>query len=207
MALIEDGAILGGSSVPVVFCNGAAGEEYVFLKLYEGRAEGYYSLHFISHHDGKVKISKAPGVFGAPILDRDGLLVSTTHDGPFAKIEKYSIGERLRKVQSITPIDSDLEKVAFYGNHGVVTTRIEFLGTDVDACMVVVAEIAHISKEPKAEGRGKPYLIKGDVAVIRDISEDKRWMNIQYDERGLVRGWVPVNAVKVGDIRFCKGKG
>ncbi|WP_236200014.1 hypothetical protein [Pseudomonas pseudonitroreducens] len=140
------------------------------------------------------------------MLDRDGFLVSTTHDGPFAKIEKYSIGEGLRKVQSIMPIDSDLEKVSSYGDQGMVTTRVVFLGTDVEACMVVVAENAHISKGPRADGRVKPYLIKGDIVVVLDVSDDKLWMNTQYGEQGLIRGWVPANTVRVGDIRACKGK-
>lgn len=204
--LIEGGLMPGGDSAPVVFLGGKLREKYVFLKIYEGRVEGYYSLYRLDVDDGKTKVARLPGVFGAPTLDEQGFLISTTHDGPFAKVEKYSIGEGVRKVQSIIPIDSDLQRVSFYKNEEAVTVRVEFLGADVEACMVVVAENAHISKEPKVNGDVKPYLIQGDVAVILDVSEDKLWMRTQYGEKKTTRGWVSAAKVRIGDIKICKDR-
>lgn len=149
-------------AVPVIFLDGKSHEKYVFLKLYEGRVEGCYSLYSLSSVRGDARASKLPGVFGAPMLDENGFLVSTTHDGPFAKIEKYRMGSGMRKVKPIIPTNSDVERVIVYSEKGPASsTRIELLGTSVEACVTVTDNRAHISSEPKADGGDKPYLIEG----------------------------------------------
>ncbi|WP_236233459.1 hypothetical protein [Pseudomonas tohonis] len=193
--LIKSADTFGGEASPVIFMD-ANGDGYtdVFLKIYDGRVEGFYSLFLIRPGLGKLLFSEQKSIFGNPKADRHGFS-SFEHDGPFVKVEEYrSHDGSIYKYLGREPLSADIERVTLYDSSGeVISASIRLLGSEELACARAVSAKVFFYVEPNEERKTQMYLAKGDLARVVDVTSDREWLKVDYAKFKAISGWLRSN--------------
>lgn len=196
----------GGGGSPVIFMDANKdGYTDVFVKIYDGRVEGFYCLFLVRPGGSGFLVSEQKYIFGNPKTDAHGNLSSFEHNGPFVKVEQYrSCDGEIYKYLERSPLSAEVERVSFYGRSGeVISTSIKFLGSDDAACSKIVADKAFFYAEPTDNMKINMYLVKGELVRIVDVTPDGEWLKVNYSNSKSVTGWLRSSQVVIGRPDAC----
>ncbi len=196
---IKSADTFGGEASPVIFMD-ANGDGYtdVFLKIYDGRVEGFYSLFLLRPVAGNILFSEQKPIFGNPRADRHGFS-SFEHSGPFVRVEQYKfLDGNIYKHLEREPLSADVERVTLYDASGeVVSVSIRLLGTEELACARAALAKVFFYVEPTEERKTQMYLAKDDLARVIDVSPDREWLKVNYAKFSAITGWLRSNQTVV----------
>jgi hypothetical protein len=197
---------LGGGGSPVIFMDANGdGNADVFVKIYDGRVEGFYCLFLLNPSANGFVVSEQGYIFGDPKIDSHGILSSFEHIGPFVKVEQYrSHDGKIYKYQERIPLSAEVERASFYSRSGeVISTSIKFSGSDDAACSKIVADKAFFYTEPEDGMRLDMYLVRGDLARIVDVTPNGEWLKVKYSNKENVTGWLRSSKAIVASPGVC----
>ena len=203
--LLKGDVLEGGGAVEVLFMDVNDNNiNDVFVKLFEAGANSLYALFVTTVRDGVVLFSFYGEVFGSPYLNGQGELTSVKHDGPFSRIEIYK-GDRgeFYRSEFREAINSDLERVTTYDQHGETNFAISFLGTNIIADACIISERAYLSRIPSSLGITKTYLVKGDRVVVLDSTGDGNWLKVRYLGKIVTEAWVSQEMLSFSAVDHC----
>jgi hypothetical protein len=177
----------------------------VLVKLYDSGADSYYSLFLTHIKNNSIFLVEHDGVFGSPYINKERDLISISHNGPFSKIEKYKRNKgSLYRYQSISPINSDIEKLITYDSNGQeIAFSIRFIGLDVIACASVSSDQVFLSSAPSADTHTGTYFLHGGSLIILDATADGVWVKVQHVAEPAAVGWLLFDQIVINNWQSC----
>lgn len=188
--LLKEGDVLTPRGDEVIFLDvNDDGLKDIFIKVMEARVEDIYSLYISKLDDEKLRLEERPELFGSPYVDEKGLLISTSHSGPYSHVEKYkgAAGDFYR-LESRDSVGFDMEKVVLYDQgNAVVSSSIKFLGsnTDVRGCVRFLTNVYGAPEIQAPVG----YLNFDSIIQLKDVSSGAEWFYI-HDQNSMLSGWI-----------------